>query len=84
MYTLRPSTNRGLDHRTILEMERKMNEQAKRNKVVKHLTVGNVKGKIGGWKLVLNAIFQIFEVRWSCSYFVVINHSLIDRAGPGP
>ena len=63
MYTLRPSTNRGLDHRTIQEIEQKMNEQAKRNKVVKYLTANNIKGKIGGWKLVLNAMLQIFDVR---------------------
>ena len=62
MYTLRPSTNRGLDHRTIQEIEQKMNEQAKRSKVVKYLTASNVKGKIGGWRSVLSAILQIFEV----------------------
>ena len=60
---MRPSTSRGLDHRTIQEIEQKMNEQAKRNKVVKYITASNVRGKIGGWRLVLNAILQIFDVR---------------------
>ena len=63
MYTLRPPTDHGLDHRTIQEIEQKMNEQAKRNKTVKYLTASNVKGKIGGWRSMLNAILQIFGVR---------------------
>ena len=63
MHTLNPSTNRGFGHRSILEIERKMKKYAEKNRVVKYITASNVKSKIAGWRLELNGILQIFDVR---------------------
>ena len=81
MCALRPSTNRGYDHRSIREIERKLNKQAEKNKVVKYLTASNVKGKNAGWRSELNGMLQIFDVRQIYSRFVVANHCLPDRVG---
>ena len=63
MYTLRPSTDRGFDHRSVREIERKLTKQAGKNRVVKYLTTNNVKGNIAAWRLELNGILQVFDVR---------------------
>ena len=79
MYILRPPTNRGHDHRSIQEIRRKMDELANNNELVNSPTAGSVKGKIAGWKLELNEILQVFDVRQTCSCFVVVNHSFLGR-----
>ena len=40
-----------------------MNKLASKNELVKYFTASNGKGKIAGWRLELNGILQVFNVR---------------------
>ena len=63
MNVLRPSTNRALDHRSIQEIQRKVEKLANKNELIKYFAASNGKGKIAGWRLELNGILQVFNVR---------------------
>ena len=63
MYPSSPSTNRGHNHRSIQDIQRKMDKLASKNELVKYFTASNGKGKISGWRLELNGILQVFNVR---------------------
>ena len=62
MYALSPSNNRGLDHRSIQEIQGKVDKLARKNELVKYFTASNGKGKIAGWRLELNGILRVFNV----------------------
>ena len=62
MYTSSTSTNRALDHRSIQEIQRKVDKLVSKNELIKYFTASNGKGKIAGWRLELNGILQVFNV----------------------
>ena len=63
MYMSRLSTNCALDHRSIQEIQQKIEKLARKNELVKYFTASNGKGKIAGWRMELNGILQVFNVR---------------------
>ena len=62
MYAPGPSNNYALDHRSIREIQRKVDKLASKNELVKYFAASNGKGKIAGWRLELNGILQVFNV----------------------
>ena len=62
VYASKPCTNHALDHRSIQEMQQKIEKLAKKNELIKYFTASNGKGKIAGWRLELNEILQVFNV----------------------
>ena len=63
MYTSRPCTNRVLHHRSVQEIQQKIEKLARKNELIKYFTASNGKGKIAGWRMELNGILQVFNVR---------------------
>ena len=63
MDTLSPSTNHALGRRSIQEIQRKVEKLARKNELAKYFSASNGKGKIAGWRLELNGILQVFNVR---------------------
>ena len=82
MYTLRPSTNCSLGHRSIRKIQQEVDKLTRKNELAKYFTTSNGKGKIAGWGLELNGILQIFNVCYRCTpaLSLLIIRSL-DRAG---
>ena len=44
-------------------MLQKIRKLARKNELVKYFTANNGKGKIAGWRMELNGILQVFNVR---------------------
>ena len=57
-----PPINRAPGHRSIQEIQRKVEKLASKNELVKYFTASNGKGKIADWRLELNGILQVFNV----------------------
>ena len=62
MYVDQP-TNRGLNHRTVVGIERKIVMRGERNVLSRLFHATNDKDTIVGWKQDLNKILHIFNVR---------------------
>ena len=68
MVTLDNSLTYALDRRTVAEIQRKVIKHSGRNAVSRLVHAANDKEKITGWKLVLDRILHVFNVR--CATFV--------------
>ena len=68
MDTLDNSLIYALDHRTVAEIQRKVIKQSGRNAVSRLVHAANDKETIAAWKLDLNRILHVFNVR--CATFV--------------
>ena len=75
MSTSSPSANNALDHRSIQEIQQKVDKLARKNELVKYFTASNGKGKIASWKSELNWVLRVFNVCQMCFRFVVTDHS---------
>jgi hypothetical protein len=56
-------TDDALDRRTVAEIQKKVMKQSERNAVSRLLHAKNDKETIASWKLELNRILQVFNVR---------------------
>ena len=62
MYASRLSTNLTTNHMSIQEIRWKVSKLAEKNELVKYFAT-EVKGKVVSWRLELNGILQVFNVR---------------------
>ena len=60
---LGPSTDDAFDHRTVAKIQEKAAKQSARRRVSRLLHSKNDKEKIAAWKLELDRILQVFNVR---------------------
>ena len=67
----------GLDRRTVAEIQEKVLRRSGRGRAFRFLHSRNDKDVIAAWKSDLDRILQVFNVRSTCSYFVVAKHSIL-------
>lgn len=72
-----PSAHRILDRRTVAEIQKNIIKQGGRHRVARFLYARNDKDTIAGWKLNLNRILVVFDVRPVSLYLVATNSPLV-------
>ena len=76
-----PSTNDTFDRRTVAEIQGKATRHSGRNRASRLLHAWSDKDKIAAWKLELDRILRVFNVRSVCSTWLLLTIRFPDRVG---